>query len=136
MKADPFVQLRLLDLQALDSALNRLAHRRRTLPELAEIIRLEGLVAASRDDVMQAETAVSELIDNCYTGWNGVATLSAPGGASTTLTASPACRWLHIYSPPGADFVCAEPVANRPDPFQGEDSGIRVDACVRGRPDG
>ena len=61
MKADPFVQLRLLDLQALDSALNRLAHRRRTLPELAEITRLAGLVAASRDDVVQAETAVSDL---------------------------------------------------------------------------
>lgn len=73
-----------------------------------------------------APTAVSELIDNCYTGWDGVATLSAPGGASTTLTASPDCRWLHIYSPPGADFVCAEPVANRPDPFNGEDSGIKV----------
>lgn len=71
-----------------------------------------------------AETAVSALIDNCYTGWNGVATLSAPGGASTTLTASPGCRWLHVYSPPGADFVCAEPVANRPDPFSGDDSGI------------
>jgi aldose 1-epimerase len=73
-----------------------------------------------------APTAVSSLIDNCYTGWNGVATLSAPGGASTTLTASPDCRWLHVYSPPGADFVCAEPVANRPDPFNGQDSGIKV----------
>ncbi|CAN5145469.1 aldose 1-epimerase [soil metagenome] len=73
-----------------------------------------------------AETAVSELIDNCYTGWTGVATLSAPGGASTTLKASPECRWLHVYSPPGADFVCAEPVANRPDPFSGDDSGIKV----------
>jgi aldose 1-epimerase len=73
-----------------------------------------------------APTAVSALIDNCYTDWNGVATLSTPGGPTTTLTASPDCRWLHIYSPPGADFVCAEPVANRPDPFHGEDSGIVV----------
>jgi aldose 1-epimerase len=73
-----------------------------------------------------APTAVFALIDNCYTGWNGVATLSAPGGGSTTLTASPECRWLHVYSPPGADFVCAEPVANRPDPFNGEDSGIKI----------
>lgn len=73
-----------------------------------------------------APTAVSELIDNCYTGWNGVAALTGPDGAVTTLTASPDCRWLHVYSPPGADFVCAEPVANRPDPFNGEDSGIRV----------
>jgi len=72
-----------------------------------------------------AATAVSELIDNCYTGWNGVAMITRPDSV-TTVTASPECRWLHIYSPPGADFVCAEPVANRPDPFNGEDSGIAV----------
>ena len=61
MKADPFAQLRLLDLQALDSTLDRLAHRRRTLPELAEIERLERLVDASRDDVVRAETEASDL---------------------------------------------------------------------------
>ena len=61
MKADPFVQLRLLDLQALDSALDRLAHRRRTLPELAEAARLDGLVAAGRDDLVRAETQAGDL---------------------------------------------------------------------------
>ncbi len=61
MKADPFVQLRLLDLQALDSSLDRLAHRRRTLPELTEIARLDGLVAGSRDDVVRAETEAGDL---------------------------------------------------------------------------
>ena len=61
MKADPFVQLRLLELQALDSALDRLAHRRRTLPELAEIERLEKAVEALRDDTVRAQTEVSDL---------------------------------------------------------------------------
>jgi predicted nucleic acid-binding Zn-ribbon protein len=61
VKADPFAQLRLLDLQALDSALARLAHRRRTLPEIAEMTRLDGLVAGSRDDVVRAETEASDL---------------------------------------------------------------------------
>jgi predicted nucleic acid-binding Zn-ribbon protein len=61
VKADPFVQLRLLDLQALDSALARLAHRRRTLPELAQIDKLEAQVEALRDDTVRAETAVSDL---------------------------------------------------------------------------
>ena len=61
MKADPFAQLRLLDLQALDSGLDRLAHRRRTLPELAEISRLEALIAGSRDDVVRAETEAGDL---------------------------------------------------------------------------
>jgi predicted nucleic acid-binding Zn-ribbon protein len=61
VKADPFVQLRLLELQALDSALDRLAHRRRTLPELAEIERLEKAVDALRDDTVRAQTEVSDL---------------------------------------------------------------------------
>ncbi|MCW2613065.1 MAG: hypothetical protein JWN08_59 [Frankiales bacterium] len=61
MKADPFVQLRLLELQGLDSALDRLRHRRRTLPETAEMGRLDGLVDALRDAVVRAETEVSDL---------------------------------------------------------------------------
>lgn len=61
MKADPFAQLRLLDLQALDSGLARLAHRRRTLPELAEMQRLDRLVDGSRDDVVRAETEAGDL---------------------------------------------------------------------------
>jgi predicted nucleic acid-binding Zn-ribbon protein len=61
VKADPFAQLRLLDLQALDTTLDQLAHRRRTLPEIAEINRRDELVAARRDDVVPAETVVSDL---------------------------------------------------------------------------
>jgi predicted nucleic acid-binding Zn-ribbon protein len=61
VKADPFVQLRLLELQGLDSTLDRLRHRRRTLPELAEMARLDGLVDALRDGVVRAETEVSDL---------------------------------------------------------------------------
>ncbi|MEX2290262.1 MAG: hypothetical protein WD794_08050 [Mycobacteriales bacterium] len=61
MKADPFVQLRLLELQVLDSALDRLAHKRRTLPEIAEMERLDGLVDALRDGIVRAETEVGDL---------------------------------------------------------------------------
>jgi predicted nucleic acid-binding Zn-ribbon protein len=61
VKADPFVQLRLLDLQALDSALDRLAHKRKTLPQITEIAKLDGLLDSVRGDVVLAETAVSDL---------------------------------------------------------------------------
>jgi predicted nucleic acid-binding Zn-ribbon protein len=61
VKADPFVQLRLLDLQALDSALDRLVHKRKTLPAIAEMVRRDALVAERRDDVVLAETTVSDL---------------------------------------------------------------------------
>lgn len=61
MKAAPQAQLRLLDLQDLDSSLDRLAHRRRTLPELADIERLEGRLTEARDAIVAAETEVGDL---------------------------------------------------------------------------
>lgn len=56
MNADPFAQLRLLDLQSLDSTLDRLAHRRQTLPELEQITGYEERLAALRDEIVAAET--------------------------------------------------------------------------------
>lgn len=61
MKAAPADQLRLLDLQALDTAADQLAHRRRTLPELAEIVALEETLAGQRDEVVRQQTALSDV---------------------------------------------------------------------------
>jgi predicted nucleic acid-binding Zn-ribbon protein len=61
VKADPEVQLRLLDLQAHDAALARLEHRRRTLPELAVIADADTRLAALRADAVRAETEVGDL---------------------------------------------------------------------------
>jgi len=54
-------QLRLLDLQTADTALDRLAHRRATLPELAQIADLTNEQQRLRDDVVRGETAVGDL---------------------------------------------------------------------------
>ena len=61
MKAAPDDQLRLLDLQALDSTLDRLVHRRRALPELAEIEELQARLTRLADDVVLLETEDSDL---------------------------------------------------------------------------
>ncbi|MDX6257138.1 MAG: uncharacterized protein QOJ11_3472 [Frankiales bacterium] len=61
MKADPFVQLRLLDLQATDTTLDQLAHRRATLPEIAELASLEGRLAGLRDEIVRVSTEDSDL---------------------------------------------------------------------------
>jgi hypothetical protein len=60
VKAAPEAQLRLLDLQELDAALDRLAHRRRTLPELAEIERHETRLGELRDLIVGTETELSD----------------------------------------------------------------------------
>lgn len=61
MNAAPDDQLRLLDVQDLDSTLDRLEHRRVTLPEHAEIKVLEERRSAIADDVVRAETEDSDL---------------------------------------------------------------------------
>lgn len=61
MNADPAAQRRLLDLAAVDAELTRAAHRRRSLPELVEIEQVEKDLAASRDSLIVAETAASDL---------------------------------------------------------------------------
>jgi hypothetical protein len=58
--ADPQVQLRLLDLQELDSGIDRLAIRRRTLPELAEIERLTARLRELGGELQTAETAKTD----------------------------------------------------------------------------
>ncbi|RBQ19681.1 hypothetical protein DP939_13195 [Spongiactinospora rosea] len=61
MKAAPEAQKRLLQLAELDSVLDRLAHRRRTLPELAEIDEAAARQARLTTQVITAETEASDL---------------------------------------------------------------------------
>ncbi|GGS51354.1 hypothetical protein GCM10010156_07440 [Planobispora rosea] len=61
MKAAPADQKRLLDLAEIDSVIDRLAHRRRTLPELAEIDELAARVARLATQVIAAETEAGDL---------------------------------------------------------------------------
>jgi predicted nucleic acid-binding Zn-ribbon protein len=61
VKADPAVQRRLLELQAVDTAIDQLAHRRRTLPELADIEAAAGQLATQRDAVVRARTEVEDV---------------------------------------------------------------------------
>jgi hypothetical protein len=61
VQAAPADQQRLLDLQALDSKLDQLAHRRRTLPQLSEHAALETRAAQLRDLLVAATTAESDL---------------------------------------------------------------------------
>ena len=54
-------QWRLLDVQGLDTRLNQIAHRRRTLPEHAELAGLGQRASTLRDELVGAETAASDV---------------------------------------------------------------------------
>jgi predicted nucleic acid-binding Zn-ribbon protein len=61
VKADPTAQAALLELQAQDSILAQLQHRRNTLPELAEIAALESRAKELDGQRIEHDTAVSDL---------------------------------------------------------------------------
>lgn len=61
MNADPARQRRLLDLQALDTRLDQIAHARRTLPQLAEVAELAGEIRALDDRLVRSRTALGDV---------------------------------------------------------------------------
>jgi len=61
VKADPDAQRRLLDLQAIDTALAQLAHRRRHLPELGEVERLRREASTLDQERVRAQVTVDDL---------------------------------------------------------------------------
>ena len=61
LNADPAAQQRLLDLQALDASLDRLEHRRRTLPELATLDEVTARLREVGDALVVAQTSESDL---------------------------------------------------------------------------
>jgi predicted nucleic acid-binding Zn-ribbon protein len=61
VKASPQSQLRLLELAHLDAELARLDHRRRSLPEVAELARLETRASELKDEIVVTETELGDL---------------------------------------------------------------------------
>jgi uncharacterized protein len=61
VKASPEAQLRLLELADLDTEIGRLEHRRRGLPEIAEVERLDARGVELRDAIVSAESEASDL---------------------------------------------------------------------------
>jgi predicted nucleic acid-binding Zn-ribbon protein len=61
LKADPSAQLKLLDVQTLDSRADRLRHQRASLPEIAEIASLTASRAELVDRARDQQIAVDDL---------------------------------------------------------------------------
>jgi predicted nucleic acid-binding Zn-ribbon protein len=59
--AEPNRQLRLLDLQAIDTRLDQLSHARRTLPQLAALADLEGKARLIDDQLVRSRTELDDV---------------------------------------------------------------------------
>lgn len=61
MKADPAVQRRLLELAEVDAELDRINHRRRTMPELEEVGQAERDLQVKRDSLVASQTSFGDI---------------------------------------------------------------------------
>ena len=61
MKADPFVQARLLDLQAFDTRLQQIDHARTRVPQIAAVQEAGSRLQQVSDDVVRVETGLSDI---------------------------------------------------------------------------
>jgi len=61
LKADPTRQQRLLDLQAVDTRLDQIAHAKSTLPQLKELAALEERARALDTELVNARTALGDV---------------------------------------------------------------------------
>jgi len=75
--------------------------------------------------------ANAPFVDNCYTGWQGTASIRQPeDGLHIVLSASAEAKFLQFFVPTGENYFCAEPMSampdavNRPEPAQ--ETGLRT----------
>lgn len=79
------------------------------------------------------------VLDNCFTGWNGKARIDwADTGVGLDMTSDGPFGHLVVFSPPGGDILCVEPVSHMNDAVNRNsepDSGLVVlepGECLRG----
>lgn len=67
--------------------------------------------------------AVEDLdVDHGFYGWNGTAEITWPARrVGLTLSAAPPLNFLVIYTPPGQNYFCVEPVSHLPDAANWQD---------------
>jgi uncharacterized protein len=61
LNASPSEQWRLLDVQALDTTIDQIEHRRTALPQHARVVAIEERLAQLRDEVVVAETEATDI---------------------------------------------------------------------------
>jgi aldose 1-epimerase len=70
------------------------------------------------------------VLDRCFEGWNGVATLTAPDGFVTRIETDPVFGKLQIYDAWDYPYICIEPVTNANDGFNRAALGVPSHAVV------
>lgn len=78
-----------------------------------------------------ADVEGEALIDNCYAGWSGEATITNGQGQRIRLI-SRGASFLHVYRPAGENFFCLEPVTHMPNAVNRPEAMLAMDVLAPG----
>lgn len=98
----------------------------------AENLPTELVPPAPLHDLRAGLVPSRQAIDHVFTGWDRKAVIDWPEWhARLTMTAEAPLDFLVVYTPPGQDYFCVEPVSNATDAFNGfaagrQDTGTKV----------
>lgn len=70
------------------------------------------------------------VLDRCFEGWGGTATLTAPDGFVTRIEADATFDKLQVYDAWDYPYICVEPVTNANDGFNRAALGVRGHSVV------
>ena len=81
-------------------------------------------------DFREGEDVAGLVLDRCYEGWDGVATLACADGSRTVIEADPVFGKLQVYDAWDYPYICIEPVTNANDGFNRAALGVTGHAVV------
>ena len=99
-------------------------------PDAPEAVELGAGPIQPGLDFRAGQDADPIVLDRCYEGWDGRATLMAADGVTTVIEADPVFGKLQVYDAWDYPYLCVEPVTNANDGFNRAARGVPGHAVV------
>lgn len=95
------------------------------------IIGSKPVALTERTDLTHTRQACDLDLDHCFTAGHGATIITWPSRSlRLKMEASQTLRFLTVYTPPGEDFFCVEPVSHIPDsvnnPLPADQTGLQT----------
>jgi aldose 1-epimerase len=91
----------------------------------AEMIPVRQIAIPPEWDVGAPKRVDDIVVDNCFGGWDGVASVAWPArGLRLTMTAGEPFRHVVFYAPKGRPYFCVEPVSHANNAFALHEQGV------------
>jgi aldose 1-epimerase len=93
-------------------------------PDAPEAVNLGATPLEAGLDFRRGQDIGAIVLDRCFEGWDGCATLSMPNGRTIRIEADETFGKLQVYDAWDYPYICVEPVTNANDGFNRAAAGV------------